>query len=216
MINRVRQENEFFDSLMEKYRDYTMVPPQTFQLNLSIAEKIKITQGSIVECGVWRGGMIAAIAEVLGKEREYFLFDSFEGLPEAKEIDGKRAIKWQNDKESPYYYDNAKAEIEFAQRAMTLSGAKNVQFIKGWFSESLAKYDGQQQIALLRIDCDWYDSVMACLDKLFPLVVPGGIIIIDDYFSWDGCSIATHDFLSRHRLPNRIIGHEHQLAYIIK
>lgn len=41
-----------------------------------------------MECGVWRGGMIASISEILGNNREYYLFDSFEGLPQAKEIDG--------------------------------------------------------------------------------------------------------------------------------
>jgi len=160
--------------------------------------------------------MMAGIAELLGKDREYFLFDSFEGLPEAKEIDGESAKAWQEDKASPHYFNNCKAEMEYAQKAMGMSGGQKVKLIKGWFSETLVQYDVQKPIALLRLDCDWYDSVTECLEILYPLVTKGGVVIIDDYFTWDGCSIAVHDFLSKFKLPNRIISVEKRLAYIIK
>src|SRR5262249_42322226 len=59
-------------------------------------------------------------------------------------------------------------------------------------------------IAVLRLDGDWYDSTMICLRKFWNHVLPGGIIIIDDYFAWDGCTRAVHDFLSSIRANERI------------
>src|ERR1039457_3011063 len=86
-----------------KYRDYTMIPETTYIRNLRIAECVRRLKGPIVESGVWRGGMIAGIAELLGPDRQYVLFDSFEGLPPAKEIDGAHALAWQADPSSSTY-----------------------------------------------------------------------------------------------------------------
>jgi len=216
VLGKEKQAKLKFDFVFGKYKDYTMIPRETFNYNLLVCEQAKIIPGAIVECGVWRGGMMAGMVEVFGNNREYFLFDSFEGLPPVKDIDGDSARRWQEDKGSSNYYDNCKAEIEYAHKAMELSGAQNVRFIKGWFSETLPQYDKKIPIALLRLDCDWYDSVIDCLETLFPLVAKGGIIIIDDYFAWDGCSIAVHDYLSKYKLSNRLNTVERRLAYIIK
>ncbi len=202
--------------LFAKYKDFTMINFDTFKINLMLCKNIKDIEGSIVECGVWRGGMIAGMSEILGKEREYFLFDSFEGLPEAKAIDGEKAINWQKDKEASNYYDNCKAEISYAEEAMKLAGAKHVKLMKGWFKDTLPLYDANNPIALLRLDCDWYESTMDCLEVLFPYIKKGGMLLIDDYFTWDGCSIAVHDYLSKYKLPHRINSVERRIAYIIK
>src|SRR5258706_2993541 len=87
----IRYNNEFrkYELLYDKYRLYTMVPKETFILNLQVCNHFKHLIGDYVECGVWRGGMSAAITEQLGQQRQVHLFDSFEGLPPAKEIDGK-------------------------------------------------------------------------------------------------------------------------------
>jgi len=198
-------------------KDYTMIPRKTFLYNLDIINKFKKTKGCIVECGTWRGGMIGGIACMLSKEKEYFLFDSFEGLPLAKEIDGKKAIEWQSNKDGKYYFENCKAEMKFAENAMKISGAKNYKLIKGWFDETLPKFKAESnKIAILRLDGDWYDSTMCCLDNLYPLVVENGIIIIDDYYAWEGCSKAVHDYLSKNNLSVRINQWKHNLCYIIK
>jgi O-methyltransferase len=149
-----------------------------------------------VECGTWKGGMIAGIASILGKQRDYFLFDSFEGLPPAKKIDGAAAIAWQNDKNSEDYRDNCKASIEDARRAMGKAGIQDAKFVKGWFENTLPKSKFPQGIAILRMDADWYDSTYQILENLFEQVIQGGIIIIDDYFTWQGCAKAINDYLN--------------------
>jgi O-methyltransferase len=190
--------------LFFRFKHFTMIPGISYLVNLELADKCKNIRGAIVECGTWKGGMIAGIASCLGPDREYYLFDSFEGLPKAREIDGISAIEWQNDKESPDYHDNCAATEADARKAMSLAHAPNTHIIKGWFENTLpgSKFPGG--IALLRMDGDWYDSTIQILTNLFPLVNADGLIIIDDYYAWDGCSRAVHDYLSREKRPEKI------------
>lgn len=95
-----------------------MIPQTTYVNNLFLASRIEPIEGSIVECGVWKGGMSAGLATLLGSSRSYHLFDSFEGLPEAKQIDGEAAIDWQNNSQSETFYDNCKASESDANIAI--------------------------------------------------------------------------------------------------
>ena len=150
-----------------------MIPQSTYCENLSLMDEVKGLPGAFVECGTWNGGMIAGIAVIVGDEKEYLLFDSFEGLPPAKEIDCDRAIEWQADTNSPGYYDNCTASEESAHRAMKLSGVSNVSIVKGWFNETLPSASIADGIAVLRMDADWYDSTMEILNSLFHQVNTG-------------------------------------------
>lgn len=208
------REYNFYDGIYNKYRDFTMNPKRYYLTNLRLAQKYSHLQGDVVECGVWRGGMIAGMAEILGKDRQYHLYDSFEGLPPAKEVDGQTAIDWQKDTESKTYYDNCKAEMSFATTAMEMAGVP-FQCVKGWFDETVPN-NTLGPIAILRLDGDWYDSTMVCLKHLYPKVVKNGLIIMDDYYFWDGCSKATHDYLSSIQSPSRIYTGTADVAYIIK
>jgi len=181
-----------------------MIPEPEFINNLFLALRVKGLPGCIVECGVWRGGMSAGIASLLGPHRRYYLFDSFQGLPAAKEIDGPAALQWQESKASPNYYDNCSAPPDFARQAMTAAGATDFELVEGWFDRTIPVHCSGEPIALLRLDADWYESTMVCLEGFFDRVVTGGIIILDDYHAWDGCSRALHDFLSRRSLTERI------------
>ena len=71
-------------------------------------------------------------------------------------------------------------------------------------------------IAVLRLDGDWYDSTMLCLEHLLPLAVPGGLMLIDDYYTWDGCARAVHDYLSREQAAERIEKTSGGVAYIVR
>ena len=65
------------------FRDFTMIPPRFYKINLKLARSFSHITGSVVECGVWRGGMIAGIAKLFNDERSYYLFDSFDFLGQA-------------------------------------------------------------------------------------------------------------------------------------
>jgi O-methyltransferase len=74
---------------------------------------------------------------------------------------------------------------------------------KGWLHETLP-VSKPESIAVLRIDCDWYDPVMCVYRELEPLVSIGAPIIIDDYDAWEGCRLATHAYLTKKALPWKI------------
>jgi O-methyltransferase len=187
-----------------KYRDFTMAPRGYFLRNMLIVDARRHVKGCVVECGVWRGGMSAGMADVLGPDREYFLFDSFEGLPPATEADGDCAKNWQKDTQGATYYDNCRAPIDFAERVMKLSGALRYKLVKGWFEKTLPEFVPPCPIAVLRLDGDWYESPLTALESLFKHLARDGVVILDDYYAWDGCSRAVHDFLSRHQSTARI------------
>jgi O-methyltransferase len=205
-----------FHKIHNRFSTYTMISSMQYADNLALCKTIIPLKGDIVECGVWRGGMIAGISFLLGNNRHYYLFDSFEGLPKVSEKDGAEAKAWQNDSSSSSYYDNCSAEQDFAKKAMSLANTKNYSLIKGWFNETLPLFNKTDAIALLRLDGDWYESTMICLKHLFPKVVTGGIIIIDDYYTWEGCTKAVHDYLSEHQRTEKIQQSSNGVCYIIK
>src|SRR5260370_20667140 len=114
-------------------------------------------------------------------------------MPPAKEIDGEAALAWEKDTSSPDYHNNCRASEDEAKQAMSLSAARNYTVVKGWFSETLSSAKAGP-IALLRLDADWYDSTKQILSKLAHCVVPGGFIIVDDYYVFQGCARAVNEF----------------------
>jgi O-methyltransferase len=194
---RLRREQleASFRRLHAKYEDYTMLDERTYVGNLSLASQVNL-EGVVVECGTWRGGMIAGIADVLGGGRRYYLCDSFEGLPPVKEIDGVAARNWQADTTSPGYHNNCTASEDDALAAMEKSAAIDYRIIKGWFEDTLSKLP-PEPIAILRMDADWYESTKCILENLAGRVVAGGLILIDDYYTWEGCTVAVNEFAAR-------------------
>ena len=173
------------------------------QLN---AERIN---GAFVECGVWLGGCSAVMTDVVRQgtvPRKVWLFDSFEGLPRPSEEDGAQANKLIDgpldgelvsteklvaplEQVEAFFFD----EMQF-ERAL-------VEIRKGWFQDTLAINRGNiGPIAILRIDGDWYESTRCCLESLYKNVVPGGYVIIDDYWSVVGCKKAVDEFIDRRGL----------------
>lgn len=201
-------------AIYRRYRKLTMASPFVFARNLALCSVGAPTTGCIVECGVWRGGMSAGIADML-PSRQHVLFDSFEGMPPATEADGDCAVAWQNDTTAIGYHDNCRAERGYAEGAMAMSAAKNYRLVQGWFSDTMADFVPPEPIAVLRLDADWYDSTMQCLEALYPKVMQRGLIIIDDYYAWDGCSRAVHDYLSRTQSLDKIEAWG-SIAFIVK
>jgi O-methyltransferase len=183
-----------------KFDTYTMIRTGTFIENLRLVKTTlkekSLDGGAIIECGTWKGGMAAALIEICGPNRPYYFFDSFAGLPPAEEIDGKLA---------PELNGALCASMADIKNAISLTGCPtdNVTIIPGFFQDSLPNFPSPS-IAVLRLDGDWYASTMICLKKFWDHVLPGGIIIIDDYYMWDGCSCAVHDFLSQIKAKERI------------
>lgn len=202
-FDRFARRREF--ALRERFDGHTMIHPGRYVDNLTWASRIRSIPGQIVECGVWRGGMIAGIASILGPDRTYVLADSFQGLPIVADVDGAHAKAWQADTTSPTFYDNATAAESEAREAMRMAGIADPAVLAGWFDDTLPAFAAKAEpIALLRLDADLFSSTMTCLEHLFPLVAPGDVVLIDDYGDWDGCTRAVHRYLADELRPEPI------------
>jgi O-methyltransferase len=203
-------------SIVQVVRPYSMVNDDGILFTiLSAIEALRSERGGpIVECGVWKGGCSLAI---LLAQRQFFgrvikpvyLLDSYEGLPPVQEVDGPLAVAYQANPGAPGFLDNCAASIEEVDtmlRSFGFANGADYHLIKGWFRDTvpvLAK-GIDDEISVLRIDGDWYESVIDCLTHLEPKVAYGGTIILDDYYAWDGCAVATHEYLGTRKLSYRI------------
>ncbi|MDZ4677792.1 MAG: TylF/MycF/NovP-related O-methyltransferase [Oligoflexia bacterium] len=170
-------------------------------------------EGDFVECGVWKGGApgIMALAHQSTHKvpkRVIHLFDSFEGLPEPdSQKDGVSATL--------YAKHLASGKMQSIQECVgTLQDNKNLLEVKlkypsqllkyhiGWFQKTVPVVAPQiDKIAVLRLDGDWYESTKICLDNLYSKVIPGGVVIIDDYGHWEGCRLAVDEFIKNLNEP---------------
>jgi O-methyltransferase len=170
-------------------------------------------EGAIVECGVWKGGSMAAVAKALVQstdlQRDLFLFDTFEGMsePTRNDIDyeGQYALDVMREKPS---YRCADAPLESVKKVLYETGypRDKLNFIQGKVEETIPRY-APALIALLRLDTDWYESTKHELTHLFPRLANGGVIIIDDYGHWKGSRQACDEYFAKNHIPillNRI------------
>jgi O-methyltransferase len=162
--------------------------------------------GGIVECGVWRGGSMMAAALTLLRhgrgDRDLYLFDTFEGMPEPTEhdvdspFDGydlrRHLDRWQ--KAGGLH---AVAE-ESVREAMLSTGypAERIHVVKGPVEDTLPGR-APAQVALLRLDTDWYQSTKHELETLYDRLSPGGVLILDDYGHYQGARQAAEEFFAQ-------------------
>jgi O-methyltransferase len=158
--------------------------------------------GDLVECGVWRGGatvfMRGALEAYGDRERSVWAADSFAGLPKPDEVgypaDANNTL-WQ-DAELAVSLEDVRTTFE---RYGLLDD--RVHFLPGWFRDTLPVAP-VEQIAVLRLDGDLYESTIVALRSLYPKLSPGGYVIVDDYQpKHPGCIKAVDDFLREQDEP---------------
>jgi len=149
--------------------------------------------GDIVECGAARGGSAALMGLALkaaGSGRPLWVLDTFEGMPPPTSDDPDWKI-------ASLYTGKVRGDLREVQALFQRLGiADRCKLVKGLFAETLSKCDAES-IAVLHLDCDWYESVKVCIDHLYDRVSRGGIIQIDDYGHWQGARKAVDEFLRR-------------------
>jgi O-methyltransferase len=161
--------------------------------------------GDIVECGVWRGGSMMAAAFTLMQldaRRHLHLFDTFAGMPAAsddKDIQIEDGIP-ANVLRTTVIQETgawAYASEDDVRRNMASTGYETsfIHLHKGMVEETLPR-EAPAQIAILRLDTDWYDSTRHELEHLWPGLSIGGVLIIDDYGHFSGAQLATDEFFS--------------------
>lgn len=166
--------------------------------------------GSIVECGVWRGGSMLAVARLLdhleASERDLYLFDTYEGMTEPTDRD----VQISNNKTAQERLDNADqgslvwavASLEDVRQGFeqVRYPRERIHFVQGPVEETVPE-QAPEQIAILRLDTDWYASTQHELAHLYHRLAPGGVLIIDDYGTWQGSKDATDEFLAESEEP---------------
>ncbi len=160
--------------------------------------------GDIVECGVWRGGSMQAVALTLieqgATDRALHLFDTFEGMPPPTEKDTRsngssaEELLATHDKDHRVWGVAGLDDVQEAMRE-TAYPEDQIHFHKGLVEDTVPSR-APAQISLLRLDTDWYESTRHELENLYDHLSPGGVLIIDDYGDWDGARLATEEFLN--------------------
>jgi O-methyltransferase len=159
--------------------------------------------GSVVECGVWRGGSMHVVARTLDAigdtSRELYLFDTFEGMtpPTDKDVTyaGKPVAELLETRpKTAKIWAVASLEDVQAGMATLPYPAERIHYVKGPVEETVPG-QAPEEIALLRLDTDWYESTRHELIHLYERLVPGGVLIIDDYGSYQGARLAVDEFV---------------------
>lgn len=206
---------EFF-ALYEQVKPYTMTSiERLYAMHKAVEHMARARlQGAIVECGVWRGGsmMMAALTLLaLGKtDRNLFLFDTFAGHPRPDpERDCKEHYEfWLQRRRTDQSSSWAEATLEEVRNNLASTGypLDKITFVQGIVQETIPA-NAPAAIALLRLDTDWYDSTAHELHHLYPRLVPGGVLIVDDYGEMQGQKQAVDEFCAQNGfalLLNRI------------
>lgn len=196
---------EFF-ALYKQVKPYTMTSIERLYAMHKAVEHVARAgvQGAMVECGVWRGGsmMMAALTLLaLGKaDRDLLLFDTFAGRPRPDpERDCKEHYEfWLQRRRTDRSSSWAEATLEEVQSNLASTGypLDKITFVQGIVQETIPA-NAPAAIALLRLDTDWYDSTAHELHHLYPRLVPGGVLIVDDYGEMQGQKQAVDEFCAR-------------------
>jgi hypothetical protein len=169
------------------------------QAALEMIDQRKIG-GDIVECGVWRGGHLI-LARLLSPKRKCWAYDTFEGMTEPGPHDVKRSghtakelLDAKPNKRMSY------ASLTEVQDYFASEGVLDhslVRFVVGDVAKTLLQpVNLPDKIAILRLDTDWYESTKIEMEILYPRLVKGGFLIIDDYGHWMGARKAVQEYFS--------------------
>ena len=194
-------------AIFARVRPFTMTSPDRV---FALCEAVRYVErsaipGAVVECGVWRGGSSMAAALMLlelgAAPRDLRLFDTFEGMSAPTDADRRardaaaadRLLETSKRDEKIWCYSSLE-EVR-ANLASTGYPPDRVAFVQGKVEETLPAA-APDEIAILRLDTDWYESTRHELEHLFPRLAPGGVLIIDDYGAWEGARKAVDEYFA--------------------
>jgi O-methyltransferase len=187
--------------LWRSVHEYTQTPPERVAALADAVEYVvrRAIPGDFVECGVWRGGSSMAIALTLQRlgvrDRQLWLYDTFGRMPPPGEHDAGVPSE-------PVDQVNNSTKISGltlpdVRRAMASTGypSERITYVEGLVEETLPQA-APAQIALLRLDTDWYESTRHELVHLYPRLAPGGVLLLDDYGHFTGARKAVDEFFA--------------------
>ena len=203
---------ELHKEIVTAVQPYTMTSPERI---FGLIEAVKYIsrhklEGDIVECGVWKGGSMLAVAKTLNivsdQSRLLYLYDTFEGMSEPTEKDlsfdnkeAKSFLEADRDKNKNLVW--AYSTLDTVKNTMRLSSYPDhkTNYVQGKVEDTIPG-TVPEKISLLRLDTDWYESTKHELVHLFPRLVKGGVLIIDDYGYWKGARKAVDEYFMENNI----------------
>lgn len=185
-----------------------------------ILDRVRQVPGDIVECGVSTGHGIlffALLSELSATKRSIWGFDSFAGFPASREPDTKSDGSFQVKQKDYASPPEMVLKVLSDGRVSPEYVAESVRLVRGFFHKTVRTFDAK--IAVLHLDCDLYDSYIECLRSLYDKVVPGGIIMFDEYEDRDfpGAKRAVDEFfLNKPEKPIEYEEFGYRKHYVIK
>jgi len=194
-------------------RPYTMTSDQRLWALLSAVKYItkNSINGDFVECGVWRGGSAMAMAlqliDLSITNRRIWLYDTFSGMtePSRKDIETHSGIPAKQVLASTKRIPGNNVWC-ISEKEEVIENLKSTGYPFGMFrivvGDILETLDTHvpDQIALLRLDTDWYESTIKELEILYPRLITGGVCIIDDYGHWSGARSAVDEYFEKNNI----------------
>jgi hypothetical protein len=167
--------------------------------DLLIGIEARGVAGDCIEAGVWRGGAVITIRATLDAlgmtEKQLIAADSFEGIPPSTRFRHDPVDLWT---------DRWIASLDEVKANVAAAGMQDgrIEFLQGFFADTLPGLTGRR-FSFIRLDSDSHDSVMDSLDCLYPLLNPGGVIVVDDWHLF-GCRLAIDNYRKHHHITDPI------------
>lgn len=217
-----------FDKAFNYAKQIAYSSETVLKFTYDMAVKYRNSPGVYVECGVAAGAQIIMMAAG-APNKTIYAFDSFEGIPLASNKDDQApGIAFFTKAEQMALPDPGKQVLEssgatvvsiydFLDHVDKAVGDNNVIPIRGWFEETvpgITEDNCIDKIAILRLDGDLYNSTYVCLKHLYPKVIDGGLVIIDD-IQLPGCRQAVEDYFAEEGI-DEILRYVDNIAYFFK
>lgn len=201
-----------FAEIYKKCKEYTKTSKERMYAMHKATKYITESNipGTIVECGVWRGGSVmVSVLTLIGmdiNDRKFCLYDTYKGMvePTEKDVTLKRndpaRKRWEDGKRDGYNAW-AYASLDEVKHNLFSTGysEERFKFVVGKVEDTIPS-QMPDEIAILRLDTDWYDSTKHELVNLFPRLVKGGVLIIDDYGCFKGAKDAVDEFIKENNI----------------
>ena len=201
-------------AIIEFVRPYTMTSALRLWSLIHAARYVleEGVPGDFVECGVWRGGSVMAMAQTAASlpnfDRRIWLYDTFSGMTQPTALDVEResgalaadllATTDVGDGQNIWCVAS-RSDVEQNLRKTSLP-FERFTLVEGDVAKTLTQA-APSRIALLRLDTDWYASTRTSLETLYPRLAPGGVCVLDDYGHWEGARRAVDEYFET--LPSR-------------
>jgi len=181
--------------------------------------------GTLLECGTARGGSAIVIATAKAPHRHLAVHDVFGLIPPPTADDGQDVharyatiaegrAKGRGGETYYGYRDDLYTEVResFARHGVPVE-TSDVELVRGLFEDTLT---GDEPVAVAHLDGDWYASTRTCLERVVPRLVPGGRVVVDDYFAWSGCRKAVDEFLEQDPAQHGLVREMHSRLHLVR